>query len=222
MISESIKAALIEFDLNKDASVEDVWDEYLDKTSDTKFQQWVLTDEQLRNEFIRYHKAFVTLLKHYSESGSEGDFYPQDEEELFQFFMNQGIYYFITQNYIKAGEKFQAAYRIDKTQPLLLIYLGVLLLKRRDFYAAEKYFKDAIEIDKEFDDAWFYLGENYFKAGELKKALDMYEQAKRLNPDRTRVGERVKEIRQKMAKPAPPPSTKKPSFFQRLLNLFRK
>ena len=217
---ETIKAALITLDLKEDVSVEEIRDEYLERTSETQFQQWVLTDEQLRKDFIRYHKAFITLVKYYSDSGSDGDYYPQDEEEMFQFLMNMGIYYFITQNYIKAGEKFQEAYRLDKTHPLLLSYLGVLLLKRRDFYAAEKYFKDALEIDKDFDDAWFYLGENYFKAGELKKALNMYEQAKRLNPSRNQVGHRIKEIRQKLEKPVS--AAEKLSFLGRLLKLFQK
>jgi tetratricopeptide (TPR) repeat protein len=134
---------------------------------------------------------------------------------VFQFHFNQGVHYFIHQNYLKAGEKFQEAYKIDNGNISVLLYLGVLLLKRRNAYAAEKYFKEAVQLDQENEDAWFYLGESYLEAGELRKALAMYETVKNLNPGRQEVAYRIKEIKDRQKVKSI--KTQKPSLFQRFL-----
>ncbi len=217
-MNETIKAALIVFDLSENASLTEIRAEYLDKTSQPKLMKVLATDENLQKEFTRYYKAYVTLVKNFNESelNSDMDYYPTNQ--IFQFHFNQGVYYFITQNYLKAGDKFQDAYAIDNQNCLVLIYLGVLLIKRKNYYAAEKYFRDAIKIDKNSDEAWFYLAESYYKAGELRKALNIFETAKNLNSSRKEIAFRIKEIKEKMS--GKPQSPKKASWLSRFLEKF--
>jgi len=210
---ESVLEALITLDLEQRATITEIRGQYLEKTSREKFQHSVLVDEHLQKEFDKYHRAYVTLAKHLTEGDQASDlqFYPPGQ--VFQFHFNQGVHYFIHQNYIKAGEKFHEAYKIDNTNIPVLLYLGLLLLKRKSFYAAEKYFKEAVQFDQDNDDAWFYLGESYLEAGELRKALTMFETAKTLNPGRHEVAFRIKEIMDRLKVKSI--KTKKTSVIQR-------
>jgi tetratricopeptide (TPR) repeat protein len=202
---ETVKAAYIALGLKERAPMSEIRALYLEKTSQGKFQCAVIDDEHLRDEFVRYHEAYVTLGKHHAGTGASMDddlsYYPPDQ--IFQLHLNQGIYYILRQNYIKASEKFQEAYKINNKDTTVLIYMGFLLMKRKNYYAAEKYLKTAIQIDRNCDDAWFFLGECYHRAGEYKKAMPMYETAKALNPGRSQIAARMKEIREKTGiKPA--------------------
>jgi tetratricopeptide (TPR) repeat protein len=210
---ESVLEALITLDLEQGATITEIRGQYLGKTSRDKFQHGVLVDEHLQKEFDKYHSAYVTLAQHLTEGDQASDlqYYPPDQ--VFQFHFNQGVHYFIHQNYIKAGEKFHEAYKINNTSIPVLLYLGLLLLKRKNFYAAEKYFKEAVQFDQDNDDAWFYLGESYLEAGELRKALTMFETAKKLNPGRHEVAFRIKEIMDRLKVKSI--KTKKPSVIQR-------
>ena len=217
---ESVQEALINLDLEPGATITEIRAQYLEKTSRDKFQQGILEDEHLKREFNKYHRAYVTLAQHLTagDQASDLQFYPPDQ--VFQFHFNQGVHYFIHQNYIKAGEKFQEAYKIDKTSIPVLLYLGLLLLKRKSSYAAEKYFKEAVQLDQDNDDAWFYLGESYLEAGELRKALTMFETTKTLNPGRHEAAFKIKEIMDRLKIKSI--KTKKPSaikrFFKKLSN----
>jgi tetratricopeptide (TPR) repeat protein len=210
---ESVQEALILLDLVQGATITEIRAQYLEKTCRDKFQHGALVDEHLQKEFDKYHRAYVTLAKHLSEGDQASDlqYYPPDQ--VFQFHFNQGVHYFIHRNYIKAGEKFQEAYKIDKTNIPVLLYLGLLLLKRKNSYAAEKYFKEAVQLDQDNDDAWFYLGESYLEAGELRKALTMFETAKTLNPGRHEAVFKIKEIRDRLKVKSI--KTKKTSLIQR-------
>lgn len=220
-MNETLKAALILFGLKEGATITDIRAEYLEKTSLFKFQRVLSGDEEdLQKEFTQLYKAYVRLIKSYSESDSAADLdlYPPDQ--VFRFHFNQGVYLFINQKYLKAGEKFQEAFNIDNKKPLVLIYLGVLLLKRKNFYAAEKYFKEAALIDKENDDAWFYLGESYMKAGQFRKALTMFETSQTLNPTREQLPYRIKEAKERggITGGSVKRTVETPSFIQRIIN----
>lgn len=213
MEDEWVKAALVALGLKEDASVTEIRAAYLEKTTQNRFQHVILGDEHLEKDFVRYYKAYITLLKHHSQSeSSDLHYYPQDQ--IVKFHFNQGLYHIIKGNYPKAIEKFQQAHSIDRKDVLLLIYMGILLLKRKNYYAAEKYFQDAIRVDKQNDDAWFYLGENYYKAEEFKKALNMFETARNLNPSRSEVAFKIKELKTKLGVHAVP--EKKPSLLSRI------
>jgi tetratricopeptide (TPR) repeat protein len=211
---ESVREALINLDLDRKATITEIRAQYLEKTSRDKFQHGVLVDDSLQKEFDKYHIAYVTLVKHLAQGDNASDLQYYPPGQVFQFHFNQGVHYFIHRDYIKAGEKFQEAYKIDKTSVPVLLYLGFLLLKRKNVYAAEKYFKEAVQFDQENDDAWFYLGESYLEAGELRKALTMYETAKKLNPGRHEVAFKIKEIMDRLKVKSI--KTKKPSVMQRI------
>jgi len=215
MDDELLKAALVALGLKEDASLADVRASYLAKTTQGRFQTVILGDEHLEKDFTRYYKSYITLLKHYSESESTDlNFYPQDQ--IVKFHFNQGLYFIINRDYMKAMEKFQEAHRLDKKDVLVLLYMGILLMKLKNYYAAEKYFLEAVDIDPQSDDGWFYLGENYLKAGELKKALSMFESAKRLDPNRKEIAFRLREIRDKMPQLFHHEEKKQPSLLKRI------
>ncbi|MCX6581677.1 MAG: tetratricopeptide repeat protein [Candidatus Aminicenantes bacterium] len=217
MDDELLKAALVALGLREDASLADIRASYLAKTTQGRFQAVILGDEHLERDFNRYYKSYITLLKYYSQSESTDlNFYPQDQ--IVKFHFNQGLYFIINRDYMKAMEKFQEAHRLDKKDVLVLLYMGILLMKLKNYYAAEKYFLEAVDIDPQSDDGWFYLGENYLKAGELKKALAMFESAKRLNPSRREIAFRLREIMDKMPQLFHHEGEKQPSLLKRIFN----
>jgi tetratricopeptide (TPR) repeat protein len=200
--------------LRENATLTDIQTAYLKKTWQPKFRQVILTDEMLKREFIKYYEAYVTLVQDFRKTDKSADvsYYPPDK--VFQFLFNQGVYFLLRQNSIKAGEKLEAAHKTDKKDLLALIYLGVLLLKRKNFYAAEKYFNEAMKIDKDNEDVWFYLAENYFQAGNLNKALSMFQRVQSINPSRNEVAFRLKEVKEKLG--IKTPGKAKKSFLSRV------
>lgn len=213
-MNESVKAAMITLGVNEGDSITEIRSQYLEKTMQNRFQRVILSDEGMKREFMDYYRAYVTLTNHYREEIDEDlGYYPPDQ--VFQFHFNHGVVYAIKQDYIKAGEKFQEAHRINNENVPVLLYLGVLLLKRKNYYAAEKYFKDAVRFDRNSDEGWFYLGECYFRAGELRKALNMYETSRNLWPGRMELAQRIMEVKENL--PASEGGkTGKTSFFSRL------
>ena len=103
-------------------------------------------------------------------------------DQLAKFFYNQGVYALCKDNYLLAGEKFHEAYKLNKRNIYLLIYLGIILTVRKNYYAAEKYFSDAIKRDPNYDDAWFYAAENYFKAGNFEQAFEYLREDQETEP----------------------------------------
>ncbi len=221
MTNESIKAALVAFGLKSGCSITDVRTAYLEKTTDRKFQRVIYQDEELEKKFVKYYRDYVTLLKHFSETDSSSDlnYYPPDQ--LLKFHFNQGLYHLIKGNYIQAMEKFQFAHKIDTKNVLVLLYMGILLMMRKNYYAAEKYFQDAVKIDNRCEDAWYYLAENYHNAGEYRKALNMFETVRDLNRSRKGLALKILEVKDKMApdKSSQPEET---SFLGRLFGFFSK
>jgi len=218
--NETNKAALIALDLKDGASMAEIRFQYVDKTSSAKFQGLFILDEKLKKEFLNYHRAYLILLKHYADIADDSELNSGNyqDEHYFQTYLNQGIFYVINQEYIKAGDKFQQAYSLNNKSHTVHLYLGYLLLKRKNYYAAEKYFKDASELHPECDDAWFYLGECYLRGGDARKALVMYTKARKLNPIRTDTQPRINEINLKLGNtPSSTSSEKKDSLLVRIL-----
>lgn len=214
MLDEREKAALVALGLREDASVTEIRAAYLEKSTHNRFHKVILADEHLEKDFVRLYRAYVTLLKYHSQSENVNDLSDYPPNQIGTFHFNQGLYFLIKQNYLKAMDKFQEAYKFNKEDELVLIYMGVLLVKRKNYYAAEKYFLDAVKLDKQNDEAWFQLGENYLRAEEYRKALNMFETAKNLNPSRTEIAHKIKELKDKLSGKARP--EKQPSFLDRL------
>ena len=219
--NQSVIRALKVFNLKEDASLKEVRAVYLERTAQKKFQKIFLEDEAIEREFIKYYESYVRFLKHYS--GLDLDLSDYHSDMIFRFPLNQGIYFLIKQQYMKAAEKFQEAYKLNNKDVLLLIYLGIILIKRKNYYAAEKYLIQATELDKHNDDAWFYLGTIYRITGNLNKALKMFETCRVLNPLRSEIAGKLKEIKVSLGIEAPVKKSKeKKSLINRILKIFDK
>ncbi len=103
-------------------------------------------------------------------------------DQLGKFIFNQGVYALCKDNYLQASEKFQEAYKINKHNVFLLIYMGIILTMRKNFYAAEKYFAEATKRDPNYDEAWFYSAENLFQAGNFNGAYECFEKTEIAQP----------------------------------------
>ena len=122
-------------------------------------------------------------------------------------------------NYLQAGEKFQEAYKINRHNVYLLLYMGIILMVRKNYYAAEKYFSDATKRDPNYDDGWFYSAENFFKAGNFNAAYECYEKTRMLNPAYNDINTRIKETKEAIIRKRR--GGKKESLLRRIVNYFR-
>ncbi len=220
MERELILKALSIFNLREGVKVEEVRHAYFEKMDQKQFKRIILSDQHLEKEFFKYHESYLILIKHYSKIGNEKYFTNYSSDLTFKFIFNQGIYFLIKREYLKAGEKLDDAFKMNNRNVLLLIYLGFLLMKRKNYYAAEKYFLNAIKIDKDNDDAYFYLGENYYRAGKLEKAITMFEISKNLNPLKTATAFKIKEIEERINEETG--YVPKTSFISKLTSFFKK
>jgi len=200
--SEYLEELLGLFNLGKGATLPEILEKYFEKTLQIKFQRIIIAHDTLKDEFLRYHEAFVKILKILEATDHKLEMSLFSSDQLGKFFFNQGVYALCKDNYMQAGEKFSETYKMNKQNIFLLIYLGIILTMRKNYYAAEKYFSDAINRDSNNDDAWFYAAENLFKAGSYKKAGEFFERAKKLNPANNEIAIQLKECREAMLKKA--------------------
>jgi tetratricopeptide (TPR) repeat protein len=215
-ISESALKALKVFNLGETATLASIRQAYLERTAQKKFTKIFLGDEPTDKEFSKYFEAYIQYLKHYQGADSGLSEYPV--EVIFRFLLNQGIYHLIKQQYIKAAEKFQEAYKLNSSDTLLMIYLGIILLKRKNYYAAEKYLLKAAEKEKNNDDIHFYLGEIYLKTDKHEKSLLMFETCKRLNPLRSEVALKIKELKENRGRLSSRPGKGSRFVFNKILD----
>jgi tetratricopeptide (TPR) repeat protein len=219
--NETVIRSLKVFNLKENASISDMRAAYLERTSQKKFQKIFFGDEQIEKEFLRYYEAYMLYLKNVDEDNVDLSTYSLDK--VFKFIFNQGLYHMIRQQYMKAFEKFQEAFKLNSEDGTLLLYLSIILIKRKNYYAAEKYLLKAAELDKNNDDAWFYLGEIYLQTGNLNKALPMFETCKILNPLRSEVAAKLKEIKTGLGIESPVKVSKEKRFFlNKILKKFDK
>jgi tetratricopeptide (TPR) repeat protein len=202
--TEYLEELLRLFNLGKGASLPEILEKYLEKTLQIKFQRIIINQDILKEEFVRLHETFLKILRIYQAADTKLEMSLFSNDQLGKFFYNQGVYALCKDNYLQAGEKLHEAYKINKRNIFLLIYLGIILTVRKNYYAAEKYFSDAIKRDPNYDDVWFYAAENYFKAGNYRNALEFYEKAKKLNPSYNDITFRIKECKEAILKKAKP------------------
>jgi tetratricopeptide (TPR) repeat protein len=140
-------------------------------------------------------------------------------DQLGKFIFNQGVYALCKDNYLQASEKFQEAYKINKHNVFLLIYMGIILTMRKNFYAAEKYFAEATKRDPNYDEAWFYSGENLFQAGNFNSAYECFEKTRLLNPAFNNINLRLKETKEAILRKRR--GNKKDSLLRRFVKYLR-
>ncbi|HSQ35531.1 MAG TPA: tetratricopeptide repeat protein [Candidatus Binatia bacterium] len=216
---EYVEEILALFDLTKGAAAPEILEKYLEKTLQLKFQRILIPHEELKKEFVRYHEAFVNLLKFLQSKDNTLKMSLFSSDQLAKFFFNQGIYALCKDNYLQAGEKFQEAYKINRHNVFLLTYLGIILTVRKNYYAAEKYFADAIHRDPNNDDARFYAAQNFFKAGLYPKASEYFEKAKQLNPTNNEIAFWLKDCREAMQKKTK--RSEKDTLLRKIVTYFR-
>jgi len=161
------------------AGIPEITQAYLKLTGSVKFKKVFILNEELREEFIKYHEAYVLAVKELSDSGSDSSYYPP--EHIFTLLYNQGLYYLLKENYLKAGEKLEEAARNKKDCANTQIYLGYILHKRKNYYAAENYFLRAAQLDPENEYALFLLGKTYISAGKPDKASAVFRRVETLS-----------------------------------------
>jgi len=168
--SKLLSASLKILKIPRDSGIEEIIKAYLALTNTVKFNKVFILNEELKEEFIKYHEAYVISVREMSDniSDSAPGYYPSGH--IFDILYNQGIYHLLKENYLKAGEKLEEAARMKKDNVNLQIYLGYILHKRKNYYAAENYFLKAAKMDNENEYAVFLLGKTYISAGKLDKA----------------------------------------------------
>jgi len=156
--------------LKGDVGVTEITKAYLDLVNTPRFKKIFLLNEELREEFIKYHEAYVIGIREITSvtSDSTPEYYPPGQ--LSDLLHNQGLYHLLKENYLKAGEKLEEAARMNSKDINTQIYLGYILHKRKNYYAAENYFLKVTQMDRENEYAFFLLGKTYMSAGKLDKA----------------------------------------------------
>ncbi|MCU0236846.1 MAG: hypothetical protein MUC72_07145 [Acidobacteria bacterium] len=194
--SEYLEELLRQFNLGKGAAIPQIVEKYLEKTLQIKFQRIIATQDILKEEFMRLHEAFLKIMKIYQAADKKVEMSMFSQDQLGKFFFNQGVYAMCKENHLQASEKFQEAYKINRHNVFLLIYMGMILTIRKNFYAAEKYFSEATKRDANYDEAWFYSAENLFKAGNFNAAYESYEKVRQLNPAFNEINLRLRETKE--------------------------
>jgi tetratricopeptide (TPR) repeat protein len=207
------------FDLRPGASIEALRGAYLNKTFQKKFERVILHQEPLRNEFQRYHETYIRLMKMMHDIDDKQDYSYRTKEELYRFIFNQGVYALCRENYIQASARLHEVFKIAPKERLLLIYMGILLSRRRQYNSAEKYLREALQLDREDEDAWFFLGDNYCRAKRYKKAVECFEKAQKLEPAHTEIAFLLKDCREKLAKMDE--KEKRPTLLRKLVRYVR-
>ncbi len=207
------------FDLKPGASVEEIRRAYLQRTSMKKFDRYIVHLEGLRVEFVRYHEAYVKLMRLMHEVDEKADFSYKSTEEIYRFVFNQGVYEMCRDNFLQASARFTEVFKSRPKDKLLLVYMGALLSRRRSYNTAEKYLREAQQQDPENEDVWFFLGETYLRAGRFPRAIECLEKAQQLNPAHTEIAFMLKQAREQRALKGA--RGKRPGFLSRLAGLFR-
>jgi len=208
------------FGLRFDAGLDDVRDAYLRQTGQEKFQKVILDVEYLEKEFRKYYEAYATLSRQFEETGVSLDISHFSTQQIARILFNSGIYHLINHSYMKAGEKLEQAHKTNRDDLLTIIYLGILLMKRKNYYAAEKYFLQAGAVAPNNEDVWYYLAGNYFRAGNYKKALDTYEKVRSINPNRENLNLKINEVKVKLGLKGS--SSPHKSIVEKITGLFKK
>jgi len=217
--TEYLEELLRLFNLGKGAALPEILEKYLEKTLQIKFQRIIINQDILKEEVMRLHETFLRILKIYQAADKKLEMGSFSSDQLAKFFYNQGVYALCKDNYLLAGEKLHEAYKLNKRNIYLLIYMGIILMVRKNYYAAEKYLSDAIKRDPNYDDAWFYAAENYFKAGNFGNAYEHYEKARKLNPAYNEINFRIKDTKEAIIKKQR--AGKKDSLLRRLVTYIR-
>ncbi len=98
-------------------------------------------------------------------------------------FFTLGTIYFFEENYRLSELFLTQALEIEK-RPETLFFLGLIYKNKNKKKKAERFLKEVIELEPDFEDAYYYLGLIYLELNWNKKAKTMFEKVLSLNPAR--------------------------------------
>jgi Tfp pilus assembly protein PilF len=105
-----------------------------------------------------------------------------DSERLTQI----GAAYLETQEYVKAIQALKKALQINPNDPAVNNALGYAYLMFSDCDKAKMYLRIAISLKKDYDDAYYNLGDVFYREGDLDEAMKNYKAAITINPGYTK------------------------------------
>lgn len=76
---------------------------------------------------------------------------------------------------------------VERRAALYALRMGTHFIKTRTWETAAVWFRQAIQIQPEFFEAYFLLGDVYLELGRLDDAVETYERAMRIKPEDTNV-----------------------------------
>jgi tetratricopeptide (TPR) repeat protein len=95
---------------------------------------------------------------------------------------NLASLYIISGEYREAIKELEKAAEISRDNPGIYVNLGIAYNALGDCDGAIKILRKGLTVSKEIPQLWFYLGIAYESKGLLKKAMQSYSRALRLNP----------------------------------------
>ena len=105
----------------------------------------------------------------------------EKHEDFAAAWANLGIVYYYTDRISDAQQAFETALRKNSRNPVVHNYLGLINRQAGDFKKAQEHYAQAILIDPAYSNAYRNLGILYdLYLGELRKALESYEQYQKL------------------------------------------
>lgn len=101
-----------------------------------------------------------------------------EEKQQATAYYKLGVSYLNENNIQPAFIEFQKAYELNPEDKDVLNAIGIIyLLKFEDFPKAMDFFSKALEVDRDFSEAYNNLGFAYEKSGRFEEAIDSYKKA---------------------------------------------
>ncbi|MBB3700582.1 tetratricopeptide repeat protein [Flammeovirga yaeyamensis] len=131
-----------------------------------------------------YNKGiFFSQAKQFDKALASFEYATLVNEKFENAYMHMGHCYLNKKEFANAFRKYLEALQVTKKPtPELYCHLGAASEMMEDYNVGIRYFKKALEIDVDYDDAWFGVGENHRKLGNFLEATHYLNKAVKLNP----------------------------------------
>ncbi|MEO5890231.1 MAG: tetratricopeptide repeat protein, partial [Ferruginibacter sp.] len=95
----------------------------------------------------------------------------------------KGLYYSFSGDKVKALSFFDTCLKINYRDILAYREKAICLYDLNKFAAALEVLKQAITVQKSFDEGYYWMGRCYEKLGNKKEAIESYQLALQIDPD---------------------------------------
>lgn len=100
--------------------------------------------------------------------------------------------------YDSACADFKLAIDLDPANGRYPTSLAFVAYQKEDYDSAERQLESIVRSFEKETDAWVLLGETCYKKGELPRALECYEKARKLDPSRPGLSEKIDKIKNEL------------------------